>query len=154
MIVCSDVFFDRLEKGDISAIEKKHYMICQIAQAAMGDIPIFYHAQPQGATAPAVFVRIAKMQYYKRLSYETECRLIFEVRYLAENAYDDAECESAMEKLLDAFSFDRTDKGTVFAERTDKGALVKVASLLRWKTENADDNGELMRLLEMKETDN
>ena len=42
----------------------------------------------------------------------------------------------------------------MFAERTDKGAVIKVISKLRWKTENDDDNGELMRLLEMNEKDN
>ena len=154
MIICSDGFFERLEKGDISVIEKKRYMICQMAQAALEDVPVFYHAQPQGVSAPAVFVRTAKMQYNKRLSHETECRLVFEVRYLAKNAYDDVECENAMERLLDALDSMRTDKDPVVSERTDKGALIKAVSVLRWKNENEDSSGELMRLLEMTEKDN
>ena len=151
MIICSDEFFERLEKENLSVIEKRRYLICQMAQTALEDIPIFYHSQPQGVSAPAVFVRIAKMQYGKRLAREIECRLVFEVRYLAENCFDDSECENAMERLLDVFGDDRFDKDDVSAERTDKGALIKVTSKLRWKTENTDGDGELMRLLEMDE---
>lgn len=154
MIICSDEFFERLEKGNLSAVEKRRYLICQMAQSAMNDVPVFYHAQPQGVDAPAVFVRIAKIQYHKKLSRQIDCRLVFEVRYLAENSYDDSECENAMERLMDVFGNDRFDKEAVFAERTDKGALIKVVSGLRWKLEDAEESGELMRLIEMTEKEN
>ena len=72
MIICSDEFFERLEKENLSVIEKRRYLICQMAQTALEDIPIFYHSQPQGVSVPAVFVRIAKMQYGKRLAREIE----------------------------------------------------------------------------------
>ena len=154
MIICSDGFFERLGKGNLSAVEKRRYLICQMAQTALEEVPVFYHAQPQGVETPAVFVRIAKIQYHKRLAREIECRLVFELRYLAKNCYDDGECENAMERLMDVFGDDLFVKEAVFAERTDKGAVIKVISKLRWKTENDDDNGELMRLLEMNEKDN
>lgn len=125
-----------------------------MAQTAMEDIPVFYHSQPQGVKAPAVFVRTAKMQYHKRLSHEIECRLVFEIRYLAENGFDDSECETAMERLLDVYGDDRFDKEALFAERTDKGALIKVVSKLRWKAEDQDADGELMRLMEITEKEN
>ena len=99
MIVCSENFFERLEKGEISVIERKRYKICQLVQNALEEIPIFYLARPQGVKAPAAFVRIAKMIYHKRLAEEIECAVLFEVRYLAEKPYDDSECEQAMEKL-------------------------------------------------------
>ena len=147
MIVCSEEFFERLEKGELSVIERERYKICQTAQTAMEDMPVFYIARPQGVKAPAVFVRIAKMVYHKRLAKEMECAVLFEVRYLAEKPYDDSECEQAMEKLMDAFGGDGFDKQTVSAERADDGALIKVASKLRWKLLPKEQKGDIMQSL-------
>ena len=69
------------------------------------------------------------------------------MRYLAEKPYDDSECEQAMEKLLDAFSGDSFDKQTVSAERVDDGALIKVASTLRWKLMPDEPSGDFMQSL-------
>ena len=148
MIVCSQEFYDRLEKGELSIIEKRKYAVCQLAQAAVGDIPVFCVARPQGVSAPAVFVRIAKMVYHRRLSKEIECSALFEVRYLAENAHDDSECEQMTERLLDVFVSDSLDKSSVSAERIDDGVLIKTASKLRWKVVNSEGEGELMQKLD------
>lgn len=153
MIICSDDFFERLENGALSVVEKRRYHICQMAQSAMEEVPVFYFAQPQGVKAPAIFVRIAGMRYHKRLGREVEGELTFELRYLAESSHDDSECEQAMEKLLDVFGEDSFDKEAVTAERTETGVTVKVISGLRWRVEREDEAGELMRLLEMTTTD-
>ena len=148
MIVCSGDFFERLEKGELSVIEKRKYAVCQLAQSAVGEIPVFGIARPQGVTAPAVFVRIAKMIYRKRLSKEIECTALFEVRYLARNPYDDIECEQMTEKLLDKFVSDSFDKQSVSAKRTDDGVLIETVAKLRWKVLSDEDEGDLMRKLE------
>ena len=153
MIVCSGDFFDRLEKGELSVIEKRKYAICQLAQSAVGEIPVFGIARPQGVTAPAVFVRIAKMIYRKRLSKEIECTALFEVRYLTRNPYDDIECEQMTEKLLDKFVSDSFDKQSVSAKRTDDGVLIETVSKLRWKVLSDEDEGDLMQKLESQLTE-
>ena len=153
MIVCSGDFFDRIEKGELSVIEKRKYAVCQLAQSAVGEIPVFGIARPQGVTAPAVFVRIAKMIYRKRLSKEIECTVLFEVRYLARNPYDDIECEQMTEKLLDKFVSDSFDKQSVSAKRTDDGVLIETVSKLRWKVLSDEDEGDLMQKLESQLTE-
>lgn len=150
MIICNQSFFDRLEKGELSAVERQRYMLCQTAQQVMGDMPVFYLARPQGVKAPAVFVRIAKMLYHKRLGKEIECSLLFELRYLAENPHDDSESEQVMEKLLDAVTDGTSSYRAVSAERTDTGALVKVSCMLRWKVINSDSEGEIMQSLQQQ----
>ena len=119
----------------------------------MGEIPVFGIARPQGVTAPAVFVRIAKMIYRKRLSREIECTALFEVRYLARNPYDDIECEQMTEKLLDKFVSDSFDKQSVSAKRTDDGVLIETVSKLRWKVISGEDEGSIMQKLESQLTE-
>ena len=153
MIVCSGDFFDRLEKGELSVIEKRKYEVCQLAQSAVGGIPVFGIARPQGVTAPAVFVRIAKMIYRRRLSKEIECTALFELRYLARNPYDDIECEQMTEKLLDKLVSDSFDKQSVSAKRTDDGVLIETASKLRWKVIPKEGEGDLMQKLESRLTE-
>ena len=149
MIVCNEKFFTRLENGELSAVERQRYMLCQTVQQVMEDAPVFYTAQPQGVKTPSVFVRIAKMLYHKKLGREIECTILFELKYLAENPQDDSECEQIMEKLLDAVSEEGCYQ-SVSAERIDSGALIKVACKLRWKVIYSDGESELMQSLQQQ----
>ena len=46
---------------------------------------------------------------------------------------------------MDAFSCESFDKQSVSAERTDDGALVKVASKLRWNLLPDEPEGDIMQ---------
>ena len=148
MIVCDKRLLERIENEELSVIEKKRYFICQIAEKALGDIPIFYSSQPQGTDIPAVFVRIGKMQYKKRLGDEIECEVRFEARFLPKNSNDDIFCEAVMEKLMDALIANEISK--ISSERTKTGAVINADCDLRWIVEPDDSGDELMRILDMQ----
>lgn len=143
MVIYDEKVKERLENGSETPTEYYHAMICEAAAKALGEVTVFYSAQPQGVLPPAVFVRAESVSAAKRLGGTELVTMKLALRYLAQNPESDAESEAAAESMINALNGLCLRISEIKGERTKTGAMVTMKLCFEQKNAEKDSDGTM-----------
>lgn len=150
MVIYDENVKERLKNDKATPVERFRAKICEAAAKLLPQAMVFYSAQEQGITLPAVFSRLEKLETERKLGGILRMTMTTVLRYLPKRAADDAESEKFISIMAEAAEQLGGYVTAFCGERTDKGAKATLTVCFEQKNSDGDTDG-VMRILDLNE---